>query len=123
MSILTLTPTEVTAQLRIPGDLFRTVNPRTFAYPQVTAQRHDTVYTVTANVDGVPEAVDLLNTIDVDPAALDAAVAQFNADPIAAWTPLLSAFFREQRAANAARRADLDADEAFLLDLEAGFLR
>lgn len=114
-------------QLHIPGDLFRTVNPRTFSHPPLTHQITETEFgtfsVVTAKVEGIPEMFDLLFSLEHDAEDIERTVIAFNNDPIAGWAELLRAFFAEQRRANAEKRALLDADEAFLLDLEAGFLR
>lgn len=114
-------------QLQIPGDLFRAVNPRTFSHPpishQVLESQIGTVSIVTAKVEGIPETFDLLFTVEDDPDDVERVVIAFNNDPITGWAELLKAFFAEQRRANSEKRALLDADEAFLLDLEAGFLR
>ena len=119
--------TDTDVQLRIPGDLFRAVNPRTFSHPTITHVQQETVFgpasIVTAKVEGIPETFDLLFTIEDDPDDIARVVFAFNNDPIAGWNDLLHAFFVEQRRANAEKRALLDRDEAFLLDLEAGFLR
>ncbi|SDH41903.1 hypothetical protein [Microbacterium sp. 77mftsu3.1] len=119
--------TDLTAELRIPGDLFRAVNPRTFSFPDVHAERHETefgvIYAITAKVEGIPETFDLLYNIHVSEQEVEDLVAEFNADTYASWNALLFQFFAEQRTANAEKRALLDADEAFLLELQAGFLR
>lgn len=119
--------TDNDVQLRIPGDLFRAVNPRTFSHPPVTHQitetEYGTVSVVTAKVEGIPETFDLLFTLEHDAEDIERVVIAFNNDPVTAWAELLQRFFSEQRRANAEKRALLDADEAFLLDLEAGFLR
>ncbi len=119
--------TELDVELRIPGDVFRAVNPTTFDFPELVAERHltdfGTIITVTAAVAGAEETFDLLNTVNADYEEVAEAVRQFNADTVAGWQKLLSEFFAEQRLANAERRALLDRDEAFLLDMEAGFLR
>jgi hypothetical protein len=118
---------DLIVDLRIPGDLFRAANPRTFSFPPIHAERHDTefgtYFTVTAKVEGIPETFDLLHTHDADFDRVQARVAEFNADTYAGWQPLLTQFFIEQREANAAKRVELDAADAFLLDLQAGFLR
>lgn len=114
-------------QLQIPGDLFRAVNPRTFSHPTIWHQIVETdfgsVSIVTAKVEGIPETFDLLYTLEHDAEDIERVVIAFNNDPITAWAELLRAFFAEQRRINSEKRALLDADEAFLLDLEAGFLR
>ena len=118
--------TDRSVQLRIPGDVFRDVNPRTFSFPTVTLTAEDagfgTVFTVTADIDGIGP-LELLRTVDADNADVRSAVDAFNADPIDGWSTLLARFFTEQRRTNADRRAALDQDEAFLPNLEAGFLR
>lgn len=118
--------TDTDVQLRIPGDIFRSVNPRNFSYPPITHERQATFFgdvsLVWAKVEGVPEPIDLLLSANDDPSDVDEAVAAFNADPVTAWSSLLDEFFAEQRRANASKRAILDSDEAFLADLEAGFL-
>ena len=116
-----------TVALRIPGHLFRAVNPRTFSSPPVTAHRHETecgtCFIVTAKVEGIPEAFDLLHTFDAAFDRVQARVEEFNADPVAGWRPLLEQFLAEQRAANDVKRAEVEEETAFLLDLEAGLLR
>lgn len=119
--------TDTDVRLRIPGDLFRAVNPRTFSYPPVTHEIHEaefgTVSVVTAKVEGIPETFDLLFSMDVDAGDVEETVIAFNDDPFTAWSRLLSEFFTEQRAANAEKRAILKQDDMFLFDLEASFLR
>lgn len=126
-TLTTPVETDIVLELRIPGDLFRAVNPRNFSYPPISAERYDAewgeVYAVTAKVEGIPEAFDLLYDVNASWDDVKRLVAAFNVDPYAGWAPLLATFFREQRAANAEKRAQLDKDAAFLLDLEAGFLR
>jgi len=124
---VTRTPdTDQGVQLRIPGDVFRDVNPAEFGFPPVDLHAEDagcgTVYTVTAEVDGIGTLY-LLDTVDAELDEVRTAVDVFNHDPIAGWEGLLRRFFTEQRRANADARAVLDQDEAFLLNLEAGFLR
>lgn len=120
-----ITATDV--QLRIPGDLFRAVNPRTFSFPPIIhgiqEAEFGTVSVVTAKVEGIPESFDLLFSMDEDAEDIERVVDAFNEDPVTGWTELLGAFFAEQRQANADKRAILDADDQFLIDLEAGFLR
>lgn len=114
-------------QLQIPGDLFRAVNPRTFSYPPVDHRIQETEYgtvsVVTAKVEGIPETFDILYTLEHDAEDIERVVIAFNNDPVTGWTNLLRDFFAGQRRNNSEKRALLDADEAFLLDLEAGFLR
>jgi hypothetical protein len=115
--------TDTIIEFRIPGDLFREVTARTFSFPPVAAEYRDAMFAVTARVEGIDEPVDLLDDFDVDYDDVVRAVERFNADPAAGWQKLLDTFFREQRQANADRRAELEQDDSFLLDLEAGFLR
>lgn len=119
--------TDVVIDLRIPGDVFRAVDPASFDFPTVVAERIDApygvIYTVTTHIDGIDGKVDLLRTIDADFDDVQRAANRFNDNTLASWGRLLEVFFAEQRRANGERRAELDKDEASLLDLEAGFLR
>lgn len=112
--------------LRIPGDLFRSVDPHLFTYPAVTAEQHSTefgdCFAVTARVEGIAEPCDLLYSIDATFDEVQAAADAFNADPFAGWAQLLQEFFQAQRERNAAARAALDADARFLEGLEEEFL-
>ena len=119
--------TDNDVQLRIPGDLFRAVNPRTFSNPPISHQiveaEFGTVSVVTAKVEGIPETFDLLFTVEHDAEDVERIVIAFNNDPIAGWSELLREFFADQRRINQDKRDILDQDDEHLLTLEAGFLR
>lgn len=119
----TAIPTDVILDLRVSYGVLSQYDPTAFSYPPVYAEQVGPgMWEVASDIHpGI--TVGLSAHLDADHFDVLRAVERFNQDRHAAWQALFARMFRDTRQGLADRRAQIEADEADLLNFEAGLLR